>query len=220
MGKGDIVESLSNLSPIKLIGSDNFDLKKTIKNFTLLCWRAFAEQSRDVASIGIRLTTTIFFSLIIGGIYSNIGNSQESIQNREGLLYFIAINQMFGCLFPVLNTFPKEKFIVNRERSCRAYSTLSYFCAKVIVEMPLTVLPTLLYAIIVYWLVQLNPYHFIEFALVLMLLSVAAVSLGLAVSALVPTIETANAIGPPCLIIAILFGGFYISIDSKLPYSC
>jgi uncharacterized membrane protein len=39
--------------------------------------------------------------------------------------------------------------------------------------------------------------------------ALTAISLGLAVSALVPTAEAAQALGPPCIIIALLFGGFY-----------
>ncbi len=47
-----------------------------------------------------------------------------------------------------------------------------------------------------------------------MLLGVTAVSLGLAVSALVPNVEAANALGPPMVIIALIFGGFYINLSS------
>lgn len=47
-----------------------------------------------------------------------------------------------------------------------------------------------------------------------MLESLVAVSLGLAVSAVAPSVEAASAMGTPLVIIGILFGGFYISIDS------
>ena len=46
---------------------------------------------------------------------------QTSIQNRNGLLFFVTINQSFNGLISVLNTFPKEKVIVNREISSNAY---------------------------------------------------------------------------------------------------
>ena len=65
------------------------DLTKFSRNLLLLCWRAWAEQSRDVLTLGIKIMVVIFFALIIGGIYSNIGLGQQSIQNRNGLLFFV-----------------------------------------------------------------------------------------------------------------------------------
>lgn len=123
--------SLKVYEPIKLIGTD-FSYTKLFRNFLLLCWRAFAEQSRDTTTLTIKLAFVMFFALIIGGIYSNIGYSQVSIQNRVGLMFFLTINNGFASVSAVLNTFPREKLIVNRERSGRAYATLSYFAAKVI----------------------------------------------------------------------------------------
>ncbi len=114
----------------------------------------------------------------------------------------------------MLNTFPKEKVIVNRERSANAYDTLSYFCAKYLVELPLNCFPTVVYACIVYWMVGLNPNAFGVFILILMLEAMTAISLGLAISALTPSLEAALGIGPPTIIVALIFGGFYINISS------
>jgi ABC-type multidrug transport system permease subunit len=100
--------------------------------------------------IAIKLVFSIFFSLVIGGIYSNIGYSQASISNRTGALFFIVINQVFNNVNGVLDSFPSEKLIVSRERSGRAYNSLSYFCAKVIVELPLNILPSIVFGCIVY----------------------------------------------------------------------
>lgn len=115
---------------IKRIG-DEISYYKSIRNFSLLCWRTWSEQSRDINSLRLKFIMTCFFSLLLGGIYNNIGNDQKSIQNRIGLLFFITINQSFSTCAAVFNAFPKEKFIVNRERSGRAYNTISYFAAKV-----------------------------------------------------------------------------------------
>jgi ABC-type multidrug transport system permease subunit len=143
-----------------------------------------------------------------------VGYNQKSIANRTGLLFVIAINQAFNGVIGVLNTFPKEKVIVNRERSARAYDTLSYFAAKYLVEMPLNMTPCVWFGCIVYWIVGLNPNTFGYFLLILMLEALTATSLGLAVSALMPNVEAATAAGPPAIIIALLFGGFFININT------
>ncbi len=194
---------------VRAVGTSG-DFKKAFKNLQMLCWRAFAEQSRDVGTFVFKLVLTVFFALILGGIYSNIGYTQTSIQNRNGILFFISINVAFNNLIGVLNTFPKEKLIVNRERASRAYDTFSYFFAKVIVEIPLNVIPAIVYACIVYWIVGLRPGGFGYFILIVMLEAVISISLGLGISAAAPTVEAANAFGPILMIIGILFGGYVV----------
>ncbi len=92
----------------------------------------------------------ILFSLLLGGIYSNIGYNQRSIQNRKGILFFILLDQGFNSLTSVLSTFPIEKTIVNCERNNNAYSTLSYCFAKIVIETPLNLLPIIIYSIIIH----------------------------------------------------------------------
>lgn len=52
------------------------------------------------------------------------------------------------------------------------------------------------------------------FILICLFANFTCILLGLAISAFVPTIEAANALGPPFMIIGIIFGGFYIRVDS------
>lgn len=142
------IDAAEEFTSVRVIGSGSNDLATAWRNFLILCWRTWAEQSRNKGAIIARLVFNAFFGLIIGGIYSNIGYSQESIQNRKGALFFIMVNQNFGSVTSMLNSFPKEKVIVNRERSGRAYSTLSYFSAKVLVELPINLLPIAIYCCI------------------------------------------------------------------------
>jgi hypothetical protein len=143
-------EGEGEFASVQIIGSGANDLSSMRRNFLILCWRAWTEQSRNYGAFTAKLVFNCFFGLIIGGIYSDIGYSQESIQNRRGCLFFLMINQNFNSVMGVLNSFPKEKVIVNRERGGRAYNTLSYFCAKVLVEMPINLLPIVFYDCIVY----------------------------------------------------------------------
>jgi ATP-binding cassette, subfamily G (WHITE), eye pigment precursor transporter len=153
LNRGISLDDLSKLAAageVKSIGTSG-DVRKAYMNFRVLCWRAWSEQSRDWLTLVFKNFFLLFFALIIGGIYSNIGYNQLSIQNRNGFLFFITINIAFSGLIGVLNTFPKEKNIVNRERSSRAYDTVSYFIAKFMVEIPLNTIPAVLYSCVVYW---------------------------------------------------------------------
>ena len=190
--------------------------KRFLRNFQLLCWRTVSEQIREIPTIVIRLVVTVIFSLIIAGMYSNVGYTQKAIANRTGLLFVISINQGFNALIAVLNVFPKEKLIVSRERSANAYDIFSYFLAKFICELPLNVLPCVLFGSILYFIVGLNPGvdNFFVFLAALMLEAGTAIALGLAVSAAAPTVDAALDFGPLTVIISLLFGGFFINLQS------
>jgi hypothetical protein len=96
-----------------------------------------------------------------------------------------------------------------RERATGAYDTVSYFFAKFFAELPINLIPGLIFGTILYWIVDLNNDRFGEFIGILLLEIVTAISLGLAVSAVSPNPEIATAIAIPCMIIPLLFGGFY-----------
>jgi hypothetical protein len=117
-------------------------------------------------------------------------------------------------MFAVLNVFPKEKVIVFRERSAKAYQGISYFLAKYFVEIPINMAPTLLLGTITFWLAGLNPKTFGYYLLILGYHNICAITAGLAIGAISPTVESATALGTPIIIIMVLFGGFYINVDA------
>jgi ABC-type multidrug transport system ATPase subunit len=84
------------------------------QNFLLLFWRSWSEITRDVPTIMLKLCLSTFFACIIGGMYNNLGDDQESVYNRQGMLFIITLNQAFNAVIGVLTSFPKEKVIVNR----------------------------------------------------------------------------------------------------------
>jgi ABC-type multidrug transport system ATPase subunit len=62
--------------------------------FGLLLWRALVEIFRNYAALAIRTGTVLFYAMIVSLIYQNTGYTQQSIQDRTGLLYFMLINQV------------------------------------------------------------------------------------------------------------------------------
>ena len=87
---------------------------RNYKIFSLLCWRSWSEAVRNRFGNFMKLFVSILFSLILGGIYSNSGHGQKAYHNHIGLLFFVLINNIFANVLGVLNTFPREKVIVNR----------------------------------------------------------------------------------------------------------
>jgi ABC-type multidrug transport system ATPase subunit/ABC-type multidrug transport system permease subunit len=198
---------------IRAIGGDA-DLVRSYRSFVLLCWRSWTEQSRNIPVIVIRFTMAVCFALLIGGIFSDTSHDQRSIQNRRGVLYFVLINQAFDSLQSVLATFPNEKSVISRERASNSYSILAYCVAKIFVEAPLNLASVLMYCLIVHPLANLNPNSYGYFILICLFANFTVTLLGLSISSFAPNAAAADAMGPPFLIIGILFGGFYIKISS------
>ena len=100
--------------PIREVGDSVYNFQRAVTNFSLLLWRSWAESTRELTPFKVKIGFSVIFGLIIGGIYSSTGNNQKAIVNKIGILYFVLINQCFNSFISVLNTFPKEKLIVNR----------------------------------------------------------------------------------------------------------
>ena len=48
-------------------------------------------------------------------VYGELSNSQESIQSRSGVLFFLSVNQMMLSIMSIIMTFPLERAAFIRE---------------------------------------------------------------------------------------------------------
>ena len=92
----------------------------------------------------------------------------------------------------------------------------AYYFSKVLLETPVRAIPSIVLGSILYFLAGLNPHpvRFFVFLGIMALTSAAALSLSLAVSAMAPTLQGAQALAPIVTVVFILFGGFYINTES------
>jgi ATP-binding cassette subfamily G (WHITE) protein 2 len=113
----------------------NLPLNPTwIKQIEILFRRNLREQSRKLNVIVISLLQTIIMAVLIGTVFLNIGNTQQSIIRREPVIFFCVINQgVFGALM-VINSFPVERTLTLRERASGTYFASAYFIAKIIAD--------------------------------------------------------------------------------------
>lgn len=60
----------------------------------LLLLRSARQTFRNIPIVRMKITMGVFFGLLLSSIYYGLGTDQHSIQNRTGLMYFVAINQV------------------------------------------------------------------------------------------------------------------------------
>ncbi len=186
------------------------------KQFKLLLTRSFIEEIKNTTGLAIRFVTNFFFTVIISMLFSGLDNSQKSIQNTFGVLFFLCINQAFSCLFPTLKKFSIEKEIVNKERESKSYHTSAFYLSKLLSTLPFDLIVVYIYISTVYFIIGLNPNigAFLIFILIISLLIFSSVGLGMFISSIASDSEMAISIASPFMIVLLLFGGFYANISN------
>jgi len=184
-----------------------------LRQFKLLLTRAFAEVVRSKGTIIIKIVQQVSIAAIYGGIYK-LGNNQGSIMDRIGLLSLIVIGATNMATAGTIRAFPKEKAIVSGELANKLYSTLPYFMAKAISEIPLIGFFQGIFGVIIYPLTGLQKSKFKNFLALTTLHTIVAEAGGLLIGALSPSSDVALALFPAVIVLNIIFDGKNISEEN------
>ena len=191
-----------------------------IRQFGLLAQRNVRNFVRSPQASTIRLLQALFTALLCGLIYLRLDYSPAGVRSRLGAFFFLLTNQTFGPLYSVLNTFQTAKALLLREKQNGMYRLSAYVAAKVFVEMPETALFPLLIGPIVVYMCNLTATAEAVGVLMLTLFLQAAVAqgLGLAVSAIAPSVTAALALAPVFILPPLLFGGLFTDANAIPAY--
>ncbi|KAL5263101.1 hypothetical protein ACHWQZ_G008494 [Mnemiopsis leidyi] len=198
-----------------LEGSTSEFSAQLVANFA----RSFRNVTRNPGYTKIRLMQCIVIALLGGLAYLDIGNGQESVQDKAGLLFFTITSVTFSSIMVIGQTLPVEIPIIKREYSNGMYGVGPAILPRFLLEIPYIVILTMVQWIIVWGIAGLRR-------------TVANFFTGYVVSLLVATISTtvgyfvATAAGDPVIAAAFtplmilpffLFGGLYQN-EASTPY--
>lgn len=171
-----------------------------LKQFLLLAKRAARQKLRDPSQIITPFFIAVFFGLVMGFVYFQNGKnmSQEAIQDKAGLIFFISLSQSFNGIIGVVSTFPIEKEIANRERAANSYAVGPYYFSKILIDLPMLLSPAL-FNVIIYWIAGLPPNatDFFEGLFLILAVYLCANGFGLIGSAIMSTPDAAQAFVMP-----------------------
>lgn len=124
----------------------------------------------------------------------------------------MAMGPMMGCLV----AFQAERPIFIREHSTGSYTTLTYYLAKVISDLPFFMIVPIIQGTISYWMVgyQAEPDKFFIHLAGCLCITFTAHALGLSISSGSPSMDISMAISPMVFIPLMLLGGFFLNVDS------
>jgi len=181
--------------------------------------REVTDLVREPLKVRAFIGQTVFMALLCGLVYLQLDKGQQSVQDRAGSLFFIIVNGAMGSMLRLVNTFPPERPVFLRESRNRMYSTLSYFFAKTVTDLPFLILLPVLFTAISYWMIgyKTDGGIYIMFNVVMMLCYFVGSSLGFILGIIAKDSTTAMTLVPMVFIPFMMFSGFLINADS-IPY--
>jgi hypothetical protein len=185
--------------------------------FVLLLRRGWREQMRDKDGVLFKTIFQMVITGILGLVYFQLGYKQVNIQDRAMLLTFLSMNIAFGASITTAQIIPRQLSIVTRERANRLYAITPFYLSAVAVSIPPEVVPQVLSNVIMFFMANLSGSFWI-FTLALILENMVFVSVGMLLSALLPSVTMAPQIAPAIVIIFLIFNGNFINVDSVPVY--
>ncbi|KAK7196186.1 ATP-binding cassette protein subfamily G, member 6 [Novymonas esmeraldas] len=178
--------------------------------------RYLRNRCRDPVATYVSITSAIVFAFLTGTIYYQVGDTQDSIRSRMGVLFFIMMISTFSSLGS-LEMFLTDRAIYAREHRNGMYTTSAYYVGKVIQDVPIGVLVNTAFNLIVYLLVGLQRTipKFLLFNTVGALVMLNSYALCLLMSNLARDHATANILTSLLLVLYLLpTGGMLVSLNS------
>ncbi|CAH1710924.1 unnamed protein product [Aphis gossypii] len=165
--------------------------------------------------ITTRLLVHIIVSAVYGWVYFGVGINASFIHDNLMLLFFSLLFIMYTASSSMIINFPLEIQILSKEHFNQWYSLLSYYISFTIVDLPIQVLCTFLYCVVLYYFTG-QPLEWPRFGLyTLMMLMVGLLSqtIGMLMGTLFNDLRFSTILTSFLLMPWMMFGGIFIKIS-------
>ncbi|KAL7620149.1 FAD-dependent urate hydroxylase [Parahypoxylon ruwenzoriense] len=187
-----------------------------LRQFVILSQRTWKNLYRNPLLMLTHYAIAIVLAVLSGYLFYGLTDDIPGFQNRLGLFFFLLALFGFSTLTS-LNVFAAERLLFVRERANGYYSPITYFVAKVLLDIiPLRIIPPILMGAIIYPMTGLIPDapHFFTFMLILVLFNMAAAAICLFIGIVCKDSSVANLIGSLVMLFSLLFAGLLLNHDA------
>ncbi|KAL4421764.1 hypothetical protein ABPG77_009747 [Micractinium sp. CCAP 211/92] len=180
---------------------------------TLLKYRT-TKNYKSPDYLGPRVADKLIFSLIIFTLFWKVGNdlSGNNITNIAAVLFMWVCLPAFGAASYV-PAIVLERPLFVRERNDGLYRVITYLVAKMVEELGVALVNSIVFSNIVFWALQLQGSFALFFLVYFATLSTGIV-LAYFIAALSPNMDVANAALPTYVVSLLFFSGFLIRFDA------
>jgi ATP-binding cassette, subfamily G (WHITE), member 2 len=179
---------------------------RSAKNFTNAAW------------LGPRIMDKLIFSIVILTLYLNIGKkfTADNVVNMGASLFMWCTLPAFGAASYVPSIVLERRLFI-RERADGLYTVFAYLFAKLLEEVALTILTSLVFSSYVFAGVGYAG-SYVVFWLVYFITMCNGIVLAYLVAALSPNMDVANAALPAYVVTLLFFAGQLITYSSMPPW--
>lgn len=190
-----------------------------LSQFLCLLTRTFLLILRDKFLTVARLIIHVTVGVLIGLIYYQIGNDAAHVFDNIGLLYFSIMFLMFTAFSSMILTFPSEIPIISREYFNRWYSLKSYYLAVTVADVPLQIICTVGYTLIIYLMTAQPPdvMRYVLFITICIMVAMVAQSIGLLIGASM-SIQNGMIWGALAIMPFMIFSGYFVHMNDAPTY--
>ncbi|ORD94894.1 AB7G [Enterospora canceri] len=199
-------------APLGVVSDQNGCLRRPV--FVDILRRNLVDIRRNTPYLKTKTLQRVVISALLSVTYWFVGKkSPVSVYSFRGILTFLVMNELFGICGPIFNIFKQEQRVILRERQSGFYSGYTVYLARFVSEMTVLLLLEIPYLTAVYVFTGFFDSfpRYIVFMLILVCEIMFGVSLGLTVSIVAPTANTAQALGATLSILFILYSAAFIS---------
>ncbi|KAF5330166.1 hypothetical protein D9611_010635 [Ephemerocybe angulata] len=171
----------------------------------------------SMLATGINLFSYVFQGIIMGTVFLRMPEATSAFFSRGGVLFF-------ALLFSALNTMAEipalfaQREIVARHEKAALYHPFVEMLAHTLVDIPITLVITIIFAVILYFMtgLQRSPEQFFIFLLFLLVLSLAMKSWFRAIAAAFKSEATAQAFAGISTLVLAIYTGYTIPRPSMI----
>lgn len=186
--------------------------KPNISSLTLtLLRRAFIKSYRDMIAYQVRIAMYTALAIMMGTVWLRLPYTQESIQTFINAIFFSGAFMSFMAV-AYIPAYIEDLNMMRKERANGLYGPLPFMLANFLIGLPYLLLISILFSVIAYWLVNLQPTadSFWLWTLYLFLDLLAAEGLVILISSLMPIFVVALAVTAFANGLWMCVGGFLV----------
>ncbi|CAL8464553.1 g4088 [Coccomyxa elongata] len=196
--------------------------RATVTPFWWALWIMFrfrtAKNYKNGAFLGPRVGDKMIFSLLIFTLYFAIGKNfnPDNLINISAVLFMWSTLPAFGAA-AYIPAIVLERPLFTRERNDGLYRVITYLVSKMLEELILAFVASLIFSCIVFYGVRLQG-EWVLFWLVYLVTLSCGIVLAYTVAACAPNMDVANAALPAYVVTLLFFAGFLLRSDSMPRY--
>ncbi|KAL5006963.1 hypothetical protein ScPMuIL_015769 [Solemya velum] len=193
------------------------DHRKWPSTFLTQYWyltRRTCKQSRLRILDKLKLIENFLICSIVSLIWFQLPRTEETLRDRMGAVFFIAVHWAFVPLFDAVSSceyFPTERIVINKERAAGWYRLSAYYLAKLTSELPLIIIQPAIFVLIAYISIGLSGMDEALFSIIVTVFmdSLAGQSIGLFLGIVFMNVGQSMTIAIICQMAIMLLGGLF-----------